>query len=199
MAGGATRATPSTSTTQNHDSQKPTVDALKEELPTFPSGKGSNFKDASFQPLSKSSGKSTTAAIPPVAWVAEDMESYLKTYFTNELANISANGVTPQLEESFRISNEADVVRASAVYLLNVVNIAGESFFPFSSKPYASSARVFRKSMSRVKYLPSTLFRSDCLGLLLLMDYYRHNCKSVFDGTLRLSTSLHWPLVDLYL
>ena len=101
-----------------------------------------------------------------MAWVAEDTKSYLEKYFTNEKANISANGVSPQVEDSFRMSNEADVVRASAVYLLNVVNIAGESFFPFSSKPYVSSARVvFFLSMTGVIYLPSTLLCSDCLGL----------------------------------
>ena len=88
----------------------------------------------SFFSISDATGQSTKIAKPPMAWIAEDMDSFLKTYFTDEIAKISVPGMAPQLEESFRMSNEADVVRASAVYLLNVVNIAGELFSPFFIK-----------------------------------------------------------------
>ena len=128
----------STFPTQSGD-QKPIVEALKEKLPILPSGKGSKFTDEGFQSMKKPTGKATIQAKPPVAWKAEDTDSFLKTYFTGEAANISAPGVAPQLDKSFRLSNESDVVRASAVYLLNVVNIAGELSFPFSSKLHASS------------------------------------------------------------
>ena len=75
------------------------------------------------------------------------MESFYKTHFTDEIAKINAPGGLPQLEKSFRMSNEGDVVRASAVYLVNLVNIAGEFFSLFSSKLHASSARIQYKSM----------------------------------------------------
>ena len=166
----ASPPTPSTSGTQSHGPQdppggaKPIVEALKEKLPLFDCGPGSEFTDESFFSITKASGQSTKLAKPPMAWIAEDMESFLKTYFTEEEAKFSVDYMAPQVEKSFRMSNEADVVRASALYLLNVVNIAGELLFPFSSKLHASFARILCESMTRITYMPSTLFRFDCLG-----------------------------------
>lgn len=124
-----TKPTSSNPATPSDDQQKSIIEALNEKLPVFPNGAGSHFTDDEFHTISGSSGRSTKIAVPPMAWVAEDMESYLKTYFTGEIEGLSVPGRAPIVEQSFILSNEADVVRASAVYLLNVVHTAGESFF----------------------------------------------------------------------
>ena len=140
-ARSAASSTPSTGSDDPPD--PPIVEALKKKLPPdFPCGDGSNFTDPRFFTINEASGKSTEAAVAPMAWIEEDKEAFLKTYFTDELAKISVPYRTPQLERSFIMSNEADVVRASALYLVNVVNIAGELFSPLSSKLQASFTRI---------------------------------------------------------
>ena len=135
------KAEKTTSPTQS-DPQDSIVKVLKERLPLFPFGEGSSFSDNKFFKIDNPSGKSTQAATPPMAWLAEDMKTFLDTYFTKEFMNITASYKLPQLEKSFRILVEADVVRASALYLIHVVNIASELYFHLSSRLHTSSARV---------------------------------------------------------
>ena len=105
--------------------------SLEEKLPVLPTDEKSAFDFNTYHPISGPSGGATSAAKPPPAWMAEDVDKFLDKYFYGQLDDKKLSSPemikeVPQTETSFFMRNEGDVVRASALYLLHPVIITGK-------------------------------------------------------------------------
>ena len=123
-------------------------DDMDKMLPEFPCPKAANITMQTYISVGESS-TATKNQMAPAGW-EEEIEKDLQPYF-KEIDNLHTALNVPSAEDSHYLNNEADVVRASAIYLLHGVNQFSESIsvhrFPFQ---IADGISYFFRLVARV-------------------------------------------------
>ena len=111
-----------TSSLQENSTIKAVID---KELPDLPCIDAAKLESKPYYKTDASSD-TTKDQTPPQGWLEEKEtdNGYLHEYFS-EFACIQTELGVPATEESHYLSNEGDVIRASTLYLLHPVNVAG--------------------------------------------------------------------------
>ena len=111
-----------TSSPQENSTIKAVID---KELPDLPCIDAAKLESKPYYKTDASS-ETTKDQTPPEGWLEEEEteDGSLNKYFS-EFASIQTKLGVPATEESHYLSNEGDVVRASTLYLLHPVNVAG--------------------------------------------------------------------------
>lgn len=105
----------------NGHNQNSIFSSFEQKMPKLAIAPGTSRK-----PRIKSSSKSTSAQQPPNFWEVDDimaLTKFAKDALAALIQNSSLACQMPQDEETFQLGNEADVVRASTLYLVYPVNI----------------------------------------------------------------------------
>ena len=121
---GSSSSDPDDSSPEENPAIKAVIDKV---LPDLPCTDAAKLENEVYYKVDASSD-TTKDQTPPAAWI-EEKESdkgSVKEYFS-EFANIHTTLEVPATEVSHCLNNEGDVVRASTLYLLHSVNVAGKS------------------------------------------------------------------------